>query len=172
MSFPFPVPDKSDPRWTREGGVHVRRGEGTSRWLAGDTYTIKATADDTNGVLGFAKAVVPPGGGPVAHAHGNEDEAFYVLDGELEFLLGERIFTVNSGDFVFVPRDTRHRFKNVGDTDATFLFMYTPGGHERFFINNGDAPVEGETSPPWGPERYAALVDGLLAENVTILPEG
>ncbi|MET8438822.1 cupin domain-containing protein [Streptomyces sp900116325] len=171
MSFPFPVPDKSDPRWTREDGVHVRRGEGTSRWLAGDTYTIKVTADDTNGVLGFAKAVVPPGGGPVAHAHGNEDEAFYVLDGALEFLLGERVFTVSSGDFVFVPRNTRHRFKNVGDKDATFLFMYTPGGHERFFIRHGDEPVEGEASPPWGPERYAGLVDGLLEENVTILPE-
>ncbi|MFD4661144.1 cupin domain-containing protein [Kitasatospora sp. NPDC058444] len=171
MSFPFPVPDKSDPRWTREGGVHVRRGEGTARWLAGDTYTIKATADDTNGALGFAKAVVPPGGGPVAHAHGNEDEAFYLLDGELEFLLGARTFTVTSGDFVFVPRNTRHRFKNVGDKDATFLFLYTPGGHERFFLRNGDAPVEGEASLPWGPERYAALVDGLLAENVTILPE-
>ncbi|MER5490512.1 cupin domain-containing protein [Streptomyces sp. NPDC002490] len=171
MSFPFPVPDKSDPRWTREAGVHVRRGEGTARWLAGDTYTIKATAADTGGALGFAKAVVPPGGGPVAHAHGNEDEAFYLLDGELEFLLGARTFTVTSGDFVFVPRHTRHRFKNVGDKDAILLFMYTPGGHEQFFLDNGDEPVAGETSPSWGPDRYTALVDGLLAQDVTILPE-
>ncbi|MBD9733868.1 cupin domain-containing protein [Streptomyces sp. H28] len=171
MSFPFPVPHRRDPRWTREGGVHVRRGEGTARRLAGDTYTIKATADDTDGALGFATAVVPPGGGPVAHAHDDAEEAFYLLDGELEFLLGARTFTVTGGDFVFVPRNTRHRFKNVGDRDATFLFMFTPGGQERFFIDHGDEPVEGETSPPWGAERYAALADALLAQNVTLLPE-
>src|SRR5690606_39740474 len=75
VSFPFPVPHRHDPRWTREGGVHVRRGEGTARWLAGDAYTIKATAEDTNGALGFATAVVPPGGGPVAHAHDDAEEA-------------------------------------------------------------------------------------------------
>ncbi|WP_158073624.1 cupin domain-containing protein [Streptomyces sp. CB00072] len=110
-----------------------------------------------------------PGSGPVAHAHGNEDEAFYLLDGELEFLIGARTFTV--GDFVFVPRHTLHRFTNVGDKDAAFLFMYTPGGHEQFFLDNGDERVEGQTSPPWAPERYAALVDGLPAQDVTILPE-
>lgn len=171
MSFPFPVPSKDDPRWTTQGGVFVRHSEGTQRWLAGDTYTIKVTAEDTNGSLGFAEAVVPPGGGPVAHSHGKEDEAFYVLSGQLEFLNGDALQMAGPGDFVFIPRGTRHRFKNVGDSDARMLFLYTPGGHERFFVENGDVPEPGKQSPPWGPERYAALVDGLLEQQVTILPE-
>lgn len=65
MSFPFSVPDEDDLRGTVRSGVLVRRSEGIHRWLAGDTYTIKVTADDTHGALGFAEATVPPGGGPV-----------------------------------------------------------------------------------------------------------
>ncbi|WP_372350838.1 cupin domain-containing protein [Streptomyces sp. KL116D] len=57
------------------------------------------------------------------------------------------------GDFVFIPRGTRHRFKNVGDADARMLFLFTPGGHEKFFVENGDVPEAGGTSPAWGPER-------------------
>ncbi len=171
MSFPFPVPSKDDPRWTTRGGLFVRHSEGTPRWLAGDTYTIKVTAQDTGGSLGFAEAVVPPGSGPVAHSHGNEDEAFYLLSGELEFLNGDDLQMAGPGDFVFIPRGTRHRFKNVGDTDAKMLILFTPGGHESFFVEHGDEPEPGATSPAWGPERYAALVDGLLEQQVTILPE-
>ncbi|MFD6756203.1 quercetin 2,3-dioxygenase [Micromonospora gifhornensis] len=171
MSFPFPVPDKNDPRWTARGGIFVRHSEGTHRWLAGDTYTIKVTADDTNGSLGFIEATVPPGAGPVAHSHGNEDEAFYVLSGRLEFLNGDELHVAEAGDFVFIPRGNRHRFTNVGDTDARMLVIFTPGGHEKFFVDNGDEPQPGEQPPQWGPERYAKLVDELIEQNVTILPE-
>jgi hypothetical protein len=41
-------------------------------WAVGDTYTIKATGDQTNGGFGFIEATVPPGGGTGAHAHGDE----------------------------------------------------------------------------------------------------
>jgi quercetin dioxygenase-like cupin family protein len=172
MSFPFPVPSKDDPRWTHQGGSFVRHTEGTRRCLAGDTYTIKVTAEDTNGSLGFGEAVVPPGSGPVAHSHGKEDEAFYVLSGQVEFLNGDALEMTGPGDFVFIPRGTRHRFRNVGDDDARMLFLYTPGGHERFFIEHGDVAEPGKQSPPWSHERYAALVDGLFRRHVTILPEG
>jgi hypothetical protein len=76
MSFPVPIPDKSDPRWANRGDIHVRSGEGIGKGVAGDTYFIKAMAADTNGSLGFVETTVPPGAGPVAHAHGDEDEAF------------------------------------------------------------------------------------------------
>ncbi|GGL12971.1 hypothetical protein Sme01_20320 [Sphaerisporangium melleum] len=171
MSFPFPVPDKNDPRWTARGGVFVRRSEGIHRWLAGDNYTIKVTADDTKGSLGVIEATVPPGAGPVAHSHGNEDEAFYVLSGRLEFLNGDELQVAEVGDFVFIPRGNRHRFTNVGDSDARMLVLFTPGGHEKFFVEHGDEPQPGEQPPAWGPERYAALVDHLLEQNVTLLPE-
>ena len=48
------------------------------------TYTTKASGKSTNGSLGLVVATVPPGGGPVAHAHTRTDEAFYVRSGALE----------------------------------------------------------------------------------------
>lgn len=171
MSFPVPIPDKSDPRWTNRGGIHVRRGDGISKWVAGDTYTIKVTAADTNGSLGFVETTVPPGAGPVAHAHGDEDEAFYLLSGELEFLNGDETFIAGAGDFVFIPRGNRHRFKNVSDHPATMVFLFTPGGHEGNFVEIGDDPRDGEQAPAWGPEQYARALDNLVRYHVTLLPE-
>lgn len=82
-----------------------------------------------------------------------------MLSGRLEFLNGDELQTAEAGDFVFIPRGTRHRFTNMGDSDARMLFLYTPGGLEKFFVENGDEPQPGRQSPEWGPERYATLVD-------------
>jgi quercetin dioxygenase-like cupin family protein len=65
-------------------------------------------------LLGLVEATVPPGGGPVAHAHTRTDEAFYVLSGELEILDGSYTFVAHAGDFVFIPRGIGHRVKNKG----------------------------------------------------------
>jgi len=56
------------------------------------------------------------------------DEAFYLVYGELELLTGDQVFTARSGDFIFVPRGNRHRFRNTGLHTAKVLFMYSPGG--------------------------------------------
>jgi quercetin dioxygenase-like cupin family protein len=71
-----------------KGAVHVPAGEGESVWLVGDTYTFKATSENANASLVFLEATVPPQGGPPSHIHHREDEAFYLLEGELEFLGG------------------------------------------------------------------------------------
>jgi mannose-6-phosphate isomerase-like protein (cupin superfamily) len=96
-----PIEGVADPRYSRSGAVHVPAGDGTSRWFAGDIYTIKASAGSTNGSLGLVEATVPAGGGPVAHAHTRTDKAFYLLSGQLEILDGTRTFLAGAGDFVF-----------------------------------------------------------------------
>lgn len=171
MSLPFPIPDKNDPRWTRHDGVYVRKTEGIVKWNAGDEYTIKVTAEDTGGALGLIVGTIPPGGGPTAHAHTHEDESFYVLSGELEFLNGDRTFTATGGDFVFIPRGNRHRFKNTGLEDTQLLFFFTPGGQERFFIETGDDVIPGETPAPWGPERLAGVGELIEKYGNVLLPE-
>ena len=119
------------------GGVlHVPPSEGLTKWVSGDIYTIKATRHDTNGAFAFIDAIVPPGGGPIAHAHPDQDEAFFLLDGELEFLDGDRTFVAEQGSFLFIPRGSRHRFKNISGTDVRTLFMFTPGGPEELFVES------------------------------------
>ena len=115
---------------------------------------------------------MPPGGGPIAHAHTKADEAFYILSGELEILDGLRTFVVGTGDFVFVPRGIRHRFKNTGVHLARMLFMFSPGGEEGVFAY-GDVPRPGHLPPPWSPERFATPEILRFNEEfaVEILPE-
>ena len=67
--------DTQDPRYSTSGAAHVPAGEGPTTWFAGDTYTIKASRESTNGSLGLVEATVPPGGGPIAHIHTRTDEA-------------------------------------------------------------------------------------------------
>ncbi|MDR7382352.1 cupin domain-containing protein [Promicromonospora iranensis] len=154
------------------GGLHVRSDQGSTVWFNGDVLTVKLTGADTNGSVGLIKASVPPGGGPVAHVHPHADETFYVIDGELEFLNGDRLFTAGPGDTVFIPRGTRHRFKNVSLTHASMVFFYTPGGGEGLFVDGGDQPQPGVAVLPWGPERIDERLLSLLDKYGTeVQPE-
>ncbi|MFC9916602.1 cupin domain-containing protein [Streptomyces sp. NPDC127197] len=171
MTFNVSIPDKKDPRWTRRDGIFVRRGEGITKWLIGDTTTVKISAAQTEGRLGVLETSVPPGGGAVAHSHGREDEAFYILTGDFEFINGDEVLAAGPGDFLWIPRGNRHGFKNVGALPATLLTFLFPGGHEQFWIDNGVDPVPGEQAPKWGPEEFSPLVEELTRHHVTLLPD-
>ena len=56
-------------------------------WFNGDIYRMPLTAAQTEGAIGMVEAIVPPGGGPVPHVHERSDETFYVICGEVEFVL-------------------------------------------------------------------------------------
>jgi mannose-6-phosphate isomerase-like protein (cupin superfamily) len=132
---------------------------GESLWVVGDTYTFKATADDTGGSLAFFDATVLPESGPPPHVHRDEDEFYYVLDGELEVLDRDRTFTARAGSFVFVPRGTLHNFRNRSAKPARLVVGITPAGFERFFFAVGQQAVPGAQAPPLGPEEMARTLE-------------
>ncbi len=130
------------------GVLHIPAGQGDSLYLVGDTYTFKAVSNDTNGAFTLFEGLVPPGGGPPPHIHHREDEAFYLLEGELEFQEGERLFTARAGAFIYIPRGTIHRFKNVGTESAKMLLMFVPGGMDGLFFEVGIPATAGSSAPP------------------------
>lgn len=144
------------------GGIHVPAGEGVTKWFSGDVYTVRLQSAQTRGSVGIVEASVPPGGGPVPHTHAEQEETFYLLSGELEFLDGERTFTAVTGDVVHIPRLVRHRFTNVGLHTAKLLFIYTPAGAEGLFVEGGDEPTPGVQVDTWGPERFDERILGLF----------
>src|SRR5712672_4096951 len=82
--------------------------------LAGDTYTILLTGEDTAGRYCLIDMLVPPGGGPPPHRHDFE-EMFTVLEGEVELTFrGERL-VARAGETVNVPANAPHAFTNTGD---------------------------------------------------------
>jgi quercetin dioxygenase-like cupin family protein len=102
-------------------------------WGPGDLYNLLATGDETNNAFFQFEAIVPKGGGPPPHVHSREDETFYMVRGSLEILLGDSLYQAKAGDFVFIPRGTVHRFKNVGGNTAVQLVTFVPAGMEKFF---------------------------------------
>jgi quercetin dioxygenase-like cupin family protein len=149
--------------------LHVPAGQGVVKWMSGDVYETMAPAPSTNGVLGFTDCWVPPGNGPVAHVHKSADESFCLITGSLEFLNGDRTFVASASDFVFVPRGTRHRFRNITDKESHMVSFFTPGGAEALWLEGGDDPVPGTRPEFWPPERGMALAPLLGREDVDML---
>ncbi len=117
---------------TTSGGIILGPGEG--RTIPGtDAITLKATSEETGGSIGFIEATSSPGTGPPRHIHHSNDELFYVLEGEVLFLVGERQVSALPGTFVFIPRGTVHAAKVVGSEPGKVLAAYIPGGLERSF---------------------------------------
>jgi quercetin dioxygenase-like cupin family protein len=113
--------------------LHRAAGTGAAYWGPGDHYTFLVTGEETGGAYFAMEALVPPGGGPPPHINTREDETFYLLEGNVEFLLGEEIIVAGPGDFVNVPRGTVHRFRNTGTETARLVLTFTPAGIERWF---------------------------------------
>jgi quercetin dioxygenase-like cupin family protein len=86
------------------------------------------------------------GGRPPLHHH-DFDEAFYVLEGELTFQLGEDVFTRSAGELAFAPRGVAHTYANLSGAPARVLLVITPAGFERYFDQIA-ARISGSEPPP------------------------
>ena len=70
---------------------------------------------------------LPPGGRmPPAHSHIGNDEAYFVLDGIVEFRVGDDVFEGSTGTFVLVPAGEPHTFGNTSDAAARLLVFHAP----------------------------------------------
>ena len=112
----------------------VAPGEGnTIEGPAGGPLTFKARGEQTGGTLTAFENTIAPLDGPPLHTHANEDEAFYILEGHLRYLLDGELHDAPAGSFIFIPRGTPHCFQNIGDRPARILVLFTPSGMEHFF---------------------------------------
>jgi quercetin dioxygenase-like cupin family protein len=128
-------------------GYAMAGGEGERLWIVGDTMTLKATGERTGGRLVLLENLTAPGGGPPPHIHTREDEFFYVLDGTFDIRIGDDVHRVGPGGFAYVPQNTVHNFRNVGDTASRILVGFTPSGMEGFFRDSGRPATDGGPAP-------------------------
>jgi quercetin dioxygenase-like cupin family protein len=135
---------------------HRPTGAGPAYWGPGDRYTFLVTGEETGGAYFAMEAWVPPGGGPGPHIHTREDESFYVLEGQIEFLLGGETVVAGPGDFVNVPRDTVHCFHNAGTETARLVLTFTPAGIEGFFEETLESAPSDSQDVPKNTEEVAA----------------
>jgi quercetin dioxygenase-like cupin family protein len=130
-----------------QGIAHIPPGEGRSLWVLGELGTCKTTSEETGGAYSLFEVTTQPGGRVLAHVQHREDESFYVLEGEYEFLVEGRTLRASAGSLIYVPRGNLHTHKNVSEVVGRMLVSQTPGGlYERFFEEVGK-PVTGEAVP-------------------------
>ena len=106
--------------------IIVRKGEGAR---VGNVEFLARTRDTprfTFGIIDFA-----PGRLLEPHVHADEDDAFYILEGELTFLLDDGDVAAPAGTFVLVPPGVRHGLRNDGDVPVRILNLHAPAGFDR-----------------------------------------
>lgn len=142
--MPSSIPTDDPKRSLTVAGLEHAEGRYVS--LAGDTYTVLVTGNDTAGKYCLIDMHVPDGGGPPPHRHDFE-EMFTVLEGSVEFTFRGEKTTVSQGATVNIPANAPHSFKNISGSPARLLCMCTPAGQDEFFMQVGDV-VDGPHSPP------------------------
>lgn len=101
-------------------------------WL-GNTFRTVLPASATGGAMTVIDNAVPAGFGPPRHVHAREDEAFVVLEGEIELWVAGASRVVRAGQAGFAPRGTEHAFRAL--TETRMLVILTPSGFEGFFAD-------------------------------------
>ena len=111
-------------------------------------WEIVAGADRTGGSVTFGECRMPPHTpGPGRHVHTHEDEAIYVVSGELTVEVGRERHQVCSGMLIWLARGVPHVFANLSDDPVWALGIITPGGFERMFAEQ-EAYLADLTTPP------------------------
>ena len=122
-------------------------GEGKAYWFNGTLMEMKAMGNETNGAFSLIEGTFPAGYQTPLHIKSNEEDIYYVLEGEIIFTLGETIITGKPGTFVYAPRGIQHKFEVVESSPAKMLVMYTPAGVEQFFMELGEPAKELKLPP-------------------------
>ena len=129
-------------------------------WTLDILWIILVKGEDTGGRYSLMYEALPKDSGAPPHKHTWSDEHFYILDGEVTFLIGDEVHTSGKGDFVFVPRNTRHAFR-VDSQTAALLNGYTPSGLE-LAIAELAMPAPSRVIPPKGAAPPPAMTPELL----------
>jgi quercetin dioxygenase-like cupin family protein len=124
----------------------IPAGEGLANvWWKTGRMTVKVTGAETGGSFSQVETEDPRGTATPLHVHHNEDETFYVIEGEVTIIAaGERI-DLSAGDYAFAPRGVPHAYI-VRSERARMLGTLSPAGLEELFVELGE-PATGSEPP-------------------------
>ncbi len=109
---------------------------------------MRSTGETTSGAFGLIEhGMIPPGFASPYHTHHREDEAFYVLEGEIAFVCDGKWLLAGPGAYVFGPRELPHGFQVVGSVPARMLLLCAPAGFEHFVLDQATA-IDAQPTPP------------------------
>jgi quercetin dioxygenase-like cupin family protein len=138
-------------------------------WL-GELTLLKVTGEQSGGRLAAAEVWLTQEGAPPLHVHHNEDEGFYVIEGEITLTVGGRELKGTPGSLLWGPRGVPHTYRVDSRPYARVLLLFSPAGFEGF-IRETSEPATSLTPPAPGDvnvdyEQVAALAAKYGAEFV------
>ncbi|GAA4351052.1 hypothetical protein GCM10023185_09420 [Hymenobacter saemangeumensis] len=142
-------------------------------WYMGALLKLLATSADTDGQFALIETVMRRGLEPPYHAHHHEDEAIFLLAGEMEFTVAGVSCHLRAGDYIYLPRQQPHRFRILSDT-CHYLVQLFPAGLEEMFVALGEPAPQAElpARPPGPPlpELLACLSDLQQRYGIEVTP--
>jgi mannose-6-phosphate isomerase-like protein (cupin superfamily) len=126
---------------TLGGGYLLRSRTGESISALGLAITKKTDGKSTHDAYSLFEYTIPGGvNGPPLHTHTREDESFICLAGRLEVDLGDQTFQMEYGDYMYLPRDVPHAFRNPFDEESRVISVVSPAGLERYYQALAELP--------------------------------
>ena len=116
----------------KRAGIFLPPGEGRSYPMGRISALFKADGDETQREYSISEWWLEPHTqGPGAHSHAAEDDVFYVIEGTVSVLLGDRWIDAPKGSFVLAPSGVTHDFENRSSSRAGVLNFSIPGDFEK-----------------------------------------
>ena len=115
----------------RDRAILLAPGEGRDYPMGRIRAVFKADGSETGHGYSISEWWLEPNTkGPGAHSHA-EDDIFYVIEGTMSFLLGERWIDAPRGSFILAPSGVTHDFENRSSARAGVLNFSHPGDFEQ-----------------------------------------
>ncbi|MFL6125891.1 cupin domain-containing protein [Actinophytocola sp.] len=126
---------------TLGGGYLLPSRDGHQIAAIGLGITLKTDGKSTQDAYSLFEYAIPPEtDGPPPHVHTREDESFICLSGRLDVHLGGEDFTMEHGDYMFLPREVIHAFRNPYAEESRVISVVSPAGLERYYQALADLP--------------------------------
>lgn len=112
--------------------LHYKRSIANARQMPGFLLNFIISEEQTGGQFSMIEGMGLKGAEPPMHVHEHEDEAFYMIDGEMIAICGDEQYHLKPGDFAFLPRRIPHTQKFITDR-IHVLITISPAGFEQYF---------------------------------------
>jgi quercetin dioxygenase-like cupin family protein len=130
--------------------VHVQAGgdrfQEQRKVFGSRVIDFKVSSLDTNGDLFIIEVTDDSKGGPPRHLHHEQEEWFYVIDGEYIVEIGDERYRLGPGDSILAPREVPHVWAHVGEGKGRQLLVFQPAGKMESFFGEL-SKIEGAPQP-------------------------
>jgi quercetin dioxygenase-like cupin family protein len=140
-----------------------------SYWFLDTLVRVHVRGEDTGGRYGAVEYEAPPGHQPPPHVHRDDDEGFYVIEGELTVYVGEDETVLGPGEFLNAPRGVPHTVRVSSPDRARVLVTSAPARFDAFVRELGEPAARDELPVLEGPPDVERLVATAARHGIEIL---